>query len=437
MATLDDFRHLAVEEGQQQRTDVRTVDVGIGHDDDAVVTQLVRAVLVAADAATQRGDQRRHFLRREHFVETRFLDVEDFPLQRQDSLILAVAPLLGRAARGVPFHQVQFGQRRIAFLAVRQLARQAGQIQRAFAAGHLTRFTRRFARARRVDDFANHDFRVARILHQVIHQLLVHQRFNRGFHLGRDQLVLGLRRELRIRHLHRHHGDQAFTRVIAGGADFGLLAVAFLLHVAVQRTGHRGTETNQVRAAVALRNVVGEAVDVFLETVVPLQRHFYADVVFHGGEVEHVRVDRGFVLVQVLDKRLDAAFVMEVVFTVGALVLKANRHAGVEEGQLAQTLGQNVVLEFGHIGEGLVTRPEAHHGAGLLGFAHHVQRRLRLAVAVSLFVHFAFAADHQLQFLRQGVNHRDAHAVQAAGNFIGVVVEFTAGVQHGHDDLCG
>ncbi len=40
MAALDDFRHLTIEEGQQQRTDVRAVDVRIGHDDDAVTRSL-------------------------------------------------------------------------------------------------------------------------------------------------------------------------------------------------------------------------------------------------------------------------------------------------------------------------------------------------------------------------------------------------------------
>ncbi|MNY05927.1 hypothetical protein D3C86_1386620 [compost metagenome] len=50
VAALDQLRQLTEEEGQQQGTDVRTVDVSIGHDDDVVVTQLVDVVLVAADA---------------------------------------------------------------------------------------------------------------------------------------------------------------------------------------------------------------------------------------------------------------------------------------------------------------------------------------------------------------------------------------------------
>ncbi len=41
MAAIDQLPHLAVEQRQQQGADVGAVDVRIGHDDDAVVAQLV------------------------------------------------------------------------------------------------------------------------------------------------------------------------------------------------------------------------------------------------------------------------------------------------------------------------------------------------------------------------------------------------------------
>ncbi|MNE41324.1 hypothetical protein D3C80_1353880 [compost metagenome] len=200
MATFNNFRHLTIEEGQQQRTDVRTIDVRIGHDDDAVITQFIRVVLVTTDTTAKRGDKGSDFLRGEHFVEARFLNVEDFPLQRQNRLVLTVTPLLRRAARGVPFHQVQFGASRIAFLAICQFARQASQIQRTFTASHFTGFTRRFTRTCRIDNFADHDFRVRRVFQQVFAQQFVHLLFNGGFHLGRNQFVFGLRGEFRVRY---------------------------------------------------------------------------------------------------------------------------------------------------------------------------------------------------------------------------------------------
>ena len=56
--SLNDLRHLAIEEGQQKRPDVRAIDIGIGHDDDLVIAQLFNIELVAANASTKRHNQR-------------------------------------------------------------------------------------------------------------------------------------------------------------------------------------------------------------------------------------------------------------------------------------------------------------------------------------------------------------------------------------------
>ena len=51
VAALDQLRHVAEEERQQQRADVRAVDVGVGHQDDLAVAQLGGIEVVLADAA--------------------------------------------------------------------------------------------------------------------------------------------------------------------------------------------------------------------------------------------------------------------------------------------------------------------------------------------------------------------------------------------------
>ena len=71
------------------------VHVGIGHQNNAVIAQLVGVVIVLADAGTQGSDQRGDFLRRHQFVEAGFFNVQNLALERQDGLELAVAPLLG------------------------------------------------------------------------------------------------------------------------------------------------------------------------------------------------------------------------------------------------------------------------------------------------------------------------------------------------------
>ena len=106
MPALDQVRHLTIEEGQQQGADMRTVDVGVGHDDDAVITQLVDVVFVLAEARPQRGDQGDDLLRADQLLESGALDVEDLAAQREDRLELSVAPLLGRSARGIALDQV-------------------------------------------------------------------------------------------------------------------------------------------------------------------------------------------------------------------------------------------------------------------------------------------------------------------------------------------
>ena len=128
-------RHLAVEEGQQQGADMGAVDIGVGHDDDLVIAQLVGVELLAPDAGAERGDQGHDLLARQHLVEAGALDVEDLAAQRQHRLVGAVAALLGAAAGAVALDDEDLAFGGIALLAVGQLAGQRGAVQRALAAG--------------------------------------------------------------------------------------------------------------------------------------------------------------------------------------------------------------------------------------------------------------------------------------------------------------
>src|SRR2546425_7942865 len=104
------------------------VDIGVGHDDDAVVARLLDLEILAADAGAERLDQRADLGRGQHLVEAGTLDVEDLALQRKDRLEAAVAALLGRAAGAVALDDEEFALRRIALLAVGELAPQVGDV---------------------------------------------------------------------------------------------------------------------------------------------------------------------------------------------------------------------------------------------------------------------------------------------------------------------
>src|SRR6185436_3382719 len=70
-ALLDQSRHLPEEKREQKCADVRTVDVGVRHDDDLMIAELRRIEIVATDTRAERCDQRADLLRGQHLVEAR------------------------------------------------------------------------------------------------------------------------------------------------------------------------------------------------------------------------------------------------------------------------------------------------------------------------------------------------------------------------------
>ena len=71
--------------------------------------------------------------------------------------------------------------------------------------------------------------------------------------------------------------------------------------------------------------------------------------------------------------------------------------------------------------------------AALIGIASDDEWRLGLAQVIALKVCLAFAMDGQFQGFGEGIDDGNADAMQASGNLVGVVIEFSARVQDGHD----
>ena len=167
-----------------------------------------------------------------------------------------------------------------------------GDVHRALAPGQLARLLGGFARGGGVDDLADHRAGMGRVFLQPFAHLVGHQAFERLAHFGGDQLVLGLRRELGIGQLDRDNRGQPFAHVVAGQGDLFLLQDARFLGIIVDRPGQRRAEGGQMRAAVALGDVVGEAQDVFVIAVVPFQRDIDADAVALGGNGDGIGQQR-------------------------------------------------------------------------------------------------------------------------------------------------
>src|SRR5512135_2228517 len=99
------LRELPQKQGQQKGSDVGSVYVRVAHDDDLVVTQLLKGKLFAHPGA-QGGDDGPDLLIAENLIKAGLFNVKNLPLDRQDRLEPPVSALLGRAAGRVAFHNV-------------------------------------------------------------------------------------------------------------------------------------------------------------------------------------------------------------------------------------------------------------------------------------------------------------------------------------------
>src|SRR6201987_5224701 len=205
----------------------------------------------------------------ESILSMRALDIEDFPAQRQHRLEGAVAALLGGAARAVAFDDEQFGSRRIALLAIGQLAGKGGNDERGLLAREFASLARSLASGRRLDDLADDNLRLRWMLLQPVLQRLVDDVLDHRAHLGGDELVFGLRGEFWVRHLAGKDGGEAFAAIIAGQRDPLLLHHAALLRIAGDLPGKRAAEAGEMGAAVALPDGIGEAEHGLVVAVVP------------------------------------------------------------------------------------------------------------------------------------------------------------------------
>ena len=188
-------------------------------------------------------------------------------------------------------------------------------------------------------------------------------------------------------------------------------------------------------AAIALRDVVGEAQHAFVIGVVPHDGGFDRNIVPLRREQDGRR-DQGVLgAVEKADKGFQPAFVMQCDFLLlhPALVSQHDGDAGVQEGEFAQTVFEGGVIEL-RLGESVCAGQEGDFGAAFTGsFSHNGQRRFRHAVAEAHVVFLAVAPDAQVQPFRQRVHHRNADAMQTARNLVGVLFKLTAGVKLGHD----
>ena len=184
-------------------------------------------------------------------------------------------------------------------------------------------------------------------------------------------------------------------------------------------------------------DVVGVAVDLHLEVFVVLKRHFHVDPVLFLVHVDHFRMDHAFVFVQHHDELGNTAFVVER-FRAGfffPFVREGDPHTTVQERQFPQTFCQRVP----DIDRGLLKDFSIRVEGDLCTTVVDRVKGTELADGDAPFktdvMRHAVPVDFHFHPVGERVHAGNTHAVQTAGNFVGIVVELTAGVEDRHNDF--
>ena len=189
------------------------VDVGVGHDDDAAVAQIV-VLVVDAGAAAERLHQIGELLVLRELVLAGRGHVEDFAAQRQDGLRAAVARLLGRAAGRVALDDEQLGAVGGAVGAVGELSGQAQLSHRGLARDVLF-----LAAAQALLGALDHEVEQLVGLRRIAGEPMVERVLDRllddALRFGGGEAILGLALEFRLADEHREHGAGADHDVVA------------------------------------------------------------------------------------------------------------------------------------------------------------------------------------------------------------------------------
>ena len=84
-----------------------SVDVCIGHDDDASVAEF-GVIEIFANTALQSLNQRANFFKPQHLVKSRTLYIQELSTQRQNRLADVIASALGTSTCAVTFDDEEF-----------------------------------------------------------------------------------------------------------------------------------------------------------------------------------------------------------------------------------------------------------------------------------------------------------------------------------------
>ena len=151
-----------------------SVHIGIGHDDNLVVTQLTEihsllsVFILLRHSHAECGIDITDFLTVERPVFCSFLHVQNLTSKRKDSLDATVTSLLCSTACGISLDEEELALFRISFGAVCKFTRHTGTGHYSLALNHFTRLSGSVSGCGGENDFLYDNLRILRIFFEVL-----------------------------------------------------------------------------------------------------------------------------------------------------------------------------------------------------------------------------------------------------------------------------
>ncbi len=434
IAVFNQGTHIAEEEGQQQRSDMGTVHVRIGHNDHFMVAQLLDVELVT-DTGTQGHDQGVQLIVAIDFIGPGLLHVQHLTPHGQNRLEPGISALDGRACSGVTLDDVDFTEAGVPLVAVLQLVRHLTGFQTGLTADGFSGLSGGFTSPVGHHGLFQDGLGSGRMLLEIGGQLIRHHLIYQSADIGIAELGLGLALELGIGELDGDDGGDALPAVLAGNLVIAL-DDAILNAVIIQHTGKGRLEARFVHTAFGGINLVGEAEDEFVVAVVILNRHLGRGIVLPAAHIDDILMEGRLIPVAPGGKLPDTALVAHRIRDrlLAPGIGDGNVQSGGQECLFPHAGMKNLIIIFQRI-EHLGIRLEGDFGTGAVGFAHDGHFLSDVAPGKPHLIDVAVFMNPNLQPLGQSVDDRRAHAVEAAGYLITAAAELTTGMEDGENDF--
>ena len=143
-----------------------TVNIGIGHDDDFIITKFFNIEIFRHPCA-ESGNHSTDGIGIQHLIQSCFFHIQNFAAEWKNRLITPITARFGRTARGITFDDIDFRELWIFLRAIGQFAGKAGNFERILTACQFSCPACRFSRAIGRNGFGNNFFGFRRMFFQI------------------------------------------------------------------------------------------------------------------------------------------------------------------------------------------------------------------------------------------------------------------------------